>query len=122
MLIKAALVIALGAPALSVIIFEIVLNATSMFNHANVYIPGPVERTLRRLLVTPDMHRIHHSIRREETDSNFGFNLSWWDRLFRTYRPEPRDGQQAMTLGLPQFRDPRVVRLVRSLLLPAGPA
>lgn len=120
MAIKAALVVALGAPALAVIVFEIVLNATSMFNHANVGMPQGLERALRRILVTPDMHRIHHSVRREETDSNFGFNLSWWDRLFRTYRAQPRDGQETMTLGLPQFRDPAVLRLVRMLLLPAA--
>ncbi|MGE5501256.1 MAG: sterol desaturase family protein [Ignavibacteriales bacterium] len=118
MAIKVALVVLLGAPALAVVVFEIVLNATSMFNHANVGIPEPVERALRRIVVTPDMHRIHHSIRREETDSNFGFNLSWWDRLFRTYRPQPRDGQQGATLGLPQFRDARALRLDRLLLLP----
>lgn len=121
MAIKAAMVLGLGAPALSVIVFEIVLNATSMFNHANVGIPAGVEQALRRIVVTPDMHRIHHSVRREETDSNFGFNLSWWDRLFRTYRARPADGEQAMTLGLPQFRDPEVLRLIRMLLLPASP-
>jgi sterol desaturase/sphingolipid hydroxylase (fatty acid hydroxylase superfamily) len=118
MLIKAALVIGLGAPALSVVIFEVVLNATSMFNHANVGIPPTVDRALRCLIVTPDMHRIHHSIVRDETDSNFGFNVSWWDRLFRTYRREPQAGQQAITLGLPQLRDLGVLRLGRLLLLP----
>lgn len=121
MLFKAALVIGLGAPATAVIIFEVVLNATSMFNHANIAIPQRAERTLRRIFVTPDMHRIHHSVRREETDSNFGFNVSWWDRLFRTYRPQPHDGQQGMTLGLPQFRDAGVLRLLRLLRLPAAP-
>ena len=120
MAIKTALILALGAPVLSVIVFEIVLNATSMFNHANVAIPAPVERALRRVLVTPDMHRIHHSIRREETDSNFGFNVSWWDRLFRTYRARPHDPQETMALGLPQFRGPDVLRLVRLLLLPSA--
>ena len=119
--IKAALVVALGAPALAVIVFEIVLNATSMFNHANVAIPERLDRMLRLILVTPDMHRIHHSVRPEETDSNFGFNAPWWDRLFRTYRAEPRDGQTAMTLGLSQFRDPRLLRLDRVLLIPAAP-
>ena len=120
MLFKAALVIALGAPVLSVIVFEVVLNATSMFNHANVAMPDAVERVLRRLVVTPDMHRIHHSIRREETDSNYGFNLSWWDRLFGTYRAEPRDGQLGATLGLPQLRGPEALRLQRLLLLPGA--
>jgi sterol desaturase/sphingolipid hydroxylase (fatty acid hydroxylase superfamily) len=120
MAIKTALILVVGAPALSVIIFEVVLNATSMFNHANVGIAAPVERAMRRLVVTPDMHRIHHSIRREETDSNFGFNLSWWDRLFRTYRAQAHDPQETMALGLPQFRGHDVLRLVRLLLLPAA--
>ena len=118
MLIKVALVVALGAPALAVIVFEVVLNATSMFNHANVAIPVGVDRALRTVLVTPDMHRIHHSVRPEETDSNFGFNVPWWDRLFRTYRAEPKDGQLAMTLGLEAFRDPGLLRLDRMLLMP----
>lgn len=118
MAIKVAVVAALGAPALAVIVFEIVLNATSMFNHANVAIPERADRVVRTLLVTPDMHRIHHSVHREETDSNFGFNVPWWDRLFRTYRAAPRDGQATMTLGLPDFRDPATQRLDRLLLLP----
>jgi len=116
MVIKVAVVLAIGAPALSVVVFEIVLNATSMFNHANVGMPAPFEQALRRIVVTPDMHRVHHSVWRDETDSNFGFNLSWWDRLFRTYRAQPRDGQETMTLGLPQYRD--VLRLGRILALP----
>lgn len=118
MAIKVALVVALGAPAAAVIVFEIVLNATSMFNHANVGIPVGVDRALRRVLVTPDMHRVHHSVRREETDSNFGFNLPWWDRLFRTYRDEPKDGQLGAVLGLGQFREPGELRLDRVLLQP----
>lgn len=118
MVLKVAVVMALGAPPLSVILFEILLNATSMFNPANVAIPRTADSILRKIVVTPDMHRIHHSIRRSETDSNFGFNLSCWDRLFRTYRAEPRDGHLAMTLGLPDFRDPRTQRLDRMLLLP----
>ena len=118
MVIKAVLVVAMGAPALAVIVFEVVLNATSMFNHANVAIPVGLDRALRTVLVTPDMHRIHHSVRPEETDSNFGFNVPWWDRLFRTYRAEPKDGQLAMTLGLEAFRDPGLLRLDRMLLMP----
>ena len=118
MVIKAVLVVAMGAPALAVIVFEVVLNATSMFNHANVAIPVGLDRALRTVLVTPDMHRIHHSVRPEETDSNFGFNVPWWDRLFRTYRAEPKDGQLGMTLGLSQFRDPGLLRLDRMLLMP----
>lgn len=118
MLIKIALVAALGAPAVAVLLFEILLNASSMFNHGNVALPGPLDRLLRRALVTPDMHRIHHSVIPAETDSNFGFNLSLWDRLFRTYRAEPAAGQLGMTIGLAQFRDPRELRLDRMLLQP----
>jgi len=115
---KVALVVGLGAPAAAVIAFEIILNATSMFNHANVGIAPGLDRSLRAVIVTPDMHRIHHSIRREETDSNFGFNVSWWDRLFRTYRDQPKDGQLGLTPGLGQFREPRELRLDRMLLQP----
>ena len=122
MVIKVALVVALGAPAMAVIVFEVVLNATSMFNHANVAIPVGLDRALRTVLVTPDMHRIHHSVRPEETDSNFGFNVPWWDRLFRTYRDKPRDGQLGMTLGLLEFRDPGLLRLDRMLMIPAAAA
>lgn len=118
MAIKVALVVALGAPAVAVIVFEIVLNATSMFNHANVGIPPGVDRALRQVIVTPDMHRIHHSIRREETDSNFGFNVPWWDRLFGTYRDQPHDGQLALVPGLGQFRQPGELRLDRMLFQP----
>jgi len=116
MAIKVVAVLTIGAPALSVVVFEIVLNATSMFNHANVGIPAGLEPALRSIVVTPDMHRVHHSVHRDETDSNFGFNLSWWDRLFRTYRAEPRDRQETMAFGLPQYRD--VLRLGRILVLP----
>ena len=106
MLIKIAVIAALGVPPVAVVLFEIVLNATSMFNHANVRIAGRLERVLRWLVVTPDMHRVHHSIDRRETNSNFGFNLPLWDRLFGTYRAQPRAGHQAMTIGIPDFRDP----------------
>jgi sterol desaturase/sphingolipid hydroxylase (fatty acid hydroxylase superfamily) len=106
MLVKLAAIAALGAPPAAVLLFEIALNATSMFNHANVRIPPAVEPFLRGLLVTPDMHRVHHSIERDETNSNFGFNLSAWDRLFGTYRAQPRAGHVAMTIGVPDFRDP----------------
>ncbi|SES64863.1 sterol desaturase family protein [Oceanicella actignis] len=115
MLFKIGLVYALGAPALAVILFEILLNGCAMFNHANISLPARIEAALRWLLVTPDMHRIHHSVRREETDSNYGFNLSWWDRLFGTYRARARG---ALRLGLPdwQTRDP--ARLGWTLLFP----
>jgi sterol desaturase/sphingolipid hydroxylase (fatty acid hydroxylase superfamily) len=93
-------------PPAAVLVFEVLLNATSMFNHGNVRISAAIEPVLRWLLVTPDMHRVHHSIEREETNSNFGFSLSLWDRLFGTYRAQPRAGHQAMTIGIPDFRDP----------------
>ncbi len=118
LLIKLAVIVAIGAPALAVLIFEVLLNATSMFNHSNVRIKSGVDRLLRLVLVTPDMHRVHHSIHKDETNSNFGFNLPWWDRLFGTYRPQPRDGHLGMTIGLPLFRDPDELRLDRMLLQP----
>ena len=118
MLIKFAVVIALGAPALAVLIFEVLLNATSMFSHGNVRLPGRADRLLRWVVVTPEMHRVHHSVLRRETDSNFGFNLPWWDRLFGTYRPEPEAGHEGMILGIPQFRHPKELRLDRMLLQP----
>jgi sterol desaturase/sphingolipid hydroxylase (fatty acid hydroxylase superfamily) len=115
---KLAIVAALGAPAAAVLVFEVVLNATSMFNHGNVRLPERVDRALRWLLVTPDMHRVHHSILREETNSNFGFNLPWWDRLLGTYRAQPAAGHAGMTIGIEDFRDPRELRLDRMLLQP----
>jgi sterol desaturase/sphingolipid hydroxylase (fatty acid hydroxylase superfamily) len=118
MILKIAVVSALGAPALAVVIFEVLLNAFSMFNHANVTVPPGVEKVLRLLIVTPDMHRVHHSIFRNEIDSNFGFQSAWWDRLFRTYRAEPRLSHETMTLGLEDFRDPRDLRLDRLLVQP----
>src|SRR5690606_38913462 len=108
----------IGAPALAVLIFEILLNATSMFNHANVRIPERLDRLVRLIVVTPDMHRVHHSILRNETVSNFGFNLPWWDRLFGTYRAQPQAGHDEMILGIEQFRDPRELRLDRMLWQP----
>lgn len=105
MLIKFAVIAALGVPPVAVVLFEVLLNATSMFNHANVRIPRALEPALRWLVVTPDMHRVHHSIERDETNSNFGFNLPLWDRLFGTYRAQPRAGHAAMTIGIPDFRD-----------------
>jgi sterol desaturase/sphingolipid hydroxylase (fatty acid hydroxylase superfamily) len=118
LVIKAAVIAALGAPALAVLIFEVLLNATSMFNHGNVRIPQRLDRALRWIVVTPDMHRVHHSILSRETNSNFGFNLPWWDRLFGTYRAQPRAGHEAMTIGIEQFRDPRELGLIRMLLQP----
>jgi len=105
MLIKLAAVAVLGPPAVAVIIFEVVLNATAIFNHGNVRLPAGVDRVLRWIVVTPDMHRVHHSVKKLETNSNFGFNLPWWDRLLGTYRSQPEDGHEAMTIGLDQFQD-----------------
>jgi len=116
--IKFAVIVPLGASPLAVLLFEIALNASSMFNHSNVRISQAVERLLRLLVVTPDMHRVHHSILQRETDSNFGFNLPWWDRMFGTYRAQPEAGHAAMTIGLEQFRDPAELRLDRMLVQP----
>ena len=118
MALKWAVVAALGAPAVAVLIFEVVLNGTSMFNHGNVKLPVALDRRLRWLVVTPDMHRVHHSWVRRETDSNFGFNLPWWDRLFGTYRAQPEAGQDGMTIGLDQFRASRESRLPSLLTQP----
>jgi sterol desaturase/sphingolipid hydroxylase (fatty acid hydroxylase superfamily) len=100
-----------------VLVFEVLLNATAMFNHANLRLPGPLDRAIRAVLVTPDMHRIHHSVHRDEHDSNYGFALSVWDHLFRTYRPAPRDGQETMQVGL-EWQDDRTMRLGWVLALP----
>jgi sterol desaturase/sphingolipid hydroxylase (fatty acid hydroxylase superfamily) len=106
-----------------VLTFEVLLNATSLFNHGNVRIPARLERRLRWLLVTPEMHRVHHSVVVAETNSNFGFNLSCWDRLLGTYRAQPSAGHEAMTVGIEQFRERRELWLDRMLLQPFnGPA
>jgi len=117
--IKLAAVAALGAPPAAVFLFEILLNGTAMFNHGNVHIPPTADRVLRLLVVTPDMHRVHHSVTIRETNSNFGFNFPWWDRLFGTYRDQPRGGHLGMTIGIRRHRDPkRVDRLPGMLALP----
>jgi sterol desaturase/sphingolipid hydroxylase (fatty acid hydroxylase superfamily) len=122
MLIKTAAIIVLGAPALGVIIFEILLNGTAMFNHGNIWLPLGLDRVLRLFVVTPDMHRVHHSVFPSETNSNFGFNLPWWDRLMGTYRAQPSRGHEGMTIGLNQFRDPSRLTLPWMLALPfTGP-
>lgn len=118
LIIKVIAVVILGAPALAVLVFEIVLNATSMFNHANLALPQRLDSVLRRIVVTPDMHRVHHSIDSSETNSNFGFNLPWWDRLFGTYVEQPAAGHAAMTLGLPIFRGIKSVGLWNLLVQP----
>jgi sterol desaturase/sphingolipid hydroxylase (fatty acid hydroxylase superfamily) len=117
--IKVAAVVLLGAPAAAVVAFEILLNATSVFNHGNVRLPASLDRLLRLVLVTPEMHRVHHSALPRETNSNFGFSLPWWDFLFGTYRAQPAEGHEAMTIGLEQVRDERRAdRLGPMLLLP----
>ena len=108
----------LGLPVLAVLVFEAVFNALSLFNHANVRIPPTLERVLRWFLVTPDMHRVHHSVDASETNSNFSFVLPWWDRLFGTYRAQPEGGHERMRIGVYQFRAPRDFRLDRMLLQP----
>ena len=119
--IKFVIVVAIGAPPLSVLIFEVLLNATALFNHSNLRLPPLLDRLLRCLIVTPDMHRVHHSIVQCETNSNFGFNLPWWDWLFRTYRPQPAAGHDAMILGIDQFRDGQELHLNRMLTQPFRP-
>ncbi|NJO33578.1 MAG: sterol desaturase family protein [Rhodospirillales bacterium] len=116
--IKLAVVAALGPPAVAVLVFEVLLNATAMFNHSNVAIPPAIDRFLRLVVVTPDMHRVHHSVHPSETNSSFGFNLPWWDRLLGTCRPQPRDGHEAMTIGIEQFRTRRDLWLDRMLVQP----
>ena len=119
MLIKFAAIAALGVPPAAVLLFEVLLNATSMFNHGNVRIAPSLEPVLRWLVVTPDMHRVHHSIERDETNSNFGFNLSLWDRLFGTYKAQPDAGHERMSIGIREHRDEREVdRLPGMLALP----
>jgi sterol desaturase/sphingolipid hydroxylase (fatty acid hydroxylase superfamily) len=118
LVIKIAVIVAFGIPPVGVFAFEVALNATSMFNHSNARMPAWLDRVLRLVVVTPDMHRVHHSIVRRETDSNFGFNLPWWDWLFGTYRREPYAGHDGMTIGIPQFRDPKELRLDRMLTQP----
>ena len=123
MAIKLAVVAALGPPAVAVLVFEVILNATAMFNHSNIRIPESIDRVLRLIVVTPDMHRVHHSIHPSETNSNFGFNLPWWDRLLGTYRPQPREGHESMTIGIEQFRTRRDLWLDSMLIQPLrGPA
>ena len=118
MVIKLGVVAALGAPALAVLTFEVLLNATSMFSHGNVSLPAGLDRVLRWIVVTPEMHRVHHSVKAHETNSNFGFNLPWWDRLFGTYRDQPEAGHLDMTIGIAQFRDSAEQRLDHMLTQP----
>ncbi|MES9968738.1 MAG: sterol desaturase family protein [Candidatus Thiodiazotropha sp.] len=119
MLIKIATIAALGPPVVAVVIFEVLLNGMAMFNHANIKLPANLDRILRWIIVTPDMHRVHHSVEPNETNSNFGFNLSLWDRMMGTYCQQPRLGQQGMDIGISSLRDPRITtRLTGMLLIP----
>lgn len=116
--IKLAAITLIGPPALAVVAFEVILNATSQFNHGNIRMNEAVDRWLRLVVVTPDMHRVHHSVIPRETNSNFGFNLPWWDRLCGTYRPQPEQGHEAMVIGLKEFRRPAALTLSRLLIQP----
>mgnify|MGYP001825508562 FL=1 len=119
MLIKFATIAVLGPPVIAVILFEVILNGMAMFNHANVRLPARFDQVLRWLVVTPDMHRVHHSVEDDEANSNFGFNLSCWDRLLGTYRDQPRGGHEGMTIGIHHYRDAgQVDRLPGMLWLP----
>ncbi len=114
--IKFLIIVTLGPPVVAVLIFEALLNVTAMFNHSNIALPNRLDKVLRALIVTPDMHRIHHSIERIETDSNFGFCFSVWDRLMGTYREAPALGHAAMVIGVPEFRDPEQVVTLKGML------
>ncbi len=116
--IKMAAVAVIGPSVAAVVLFEVILNATAMFNHANIHIPEGLDRLLRMLVVTPDMHRVHHSVTIRETNSNFGFSFPWWDRIFGTYRPQPAAGHEGMTIGLSQFRNQKKLGFFHLLALP----
>ncbi|NOY72718.1 MAG: sterol desaturase family protein [Gammaproteobacteria bacterium] len=116
MLIKFATIVVLGAPVVAVVIFEVILNAMAMFNHGNVGLPSKLDRFMRLFVVTPDMHRVHHSTEDNETNSNFGFNLSIWDRLFGTYIAQPRAGHLKMDIGIHYYRDPKQVSQLPGML------
>jgi len=117
-LIKLSVIVAIGPASVAVLVFEVLLNATSLFNHSNLRIPPSFDRMLRLLIVTPDMHRVHHSSNPQETNRNFGFNFPWWDRLFRSYRAQPALRHEDMEIGLEQFRDEQELRLDRMLSQP----
>lgn len=118
MALKGLVILALGPPAAAVLVFEVVLNGCAMFNHSNVRIPEPIDRWLRWFVVTPDMHRVHHSVRFRESNTNYGFNLPWWDRLFRTYTPQPEGGHEGMRIGLEEYYENRRQSLWWLLALP----
>jgi len=117
MLIKFATILLLGPPVVAVILFEVILNVTAMFNHGNVGLPPALDRVLRWVLVTPDMQRVHHSVEDDEANSNFGFSLPWWDRLFGTYRDQPRAGHEGMTIGIHKYHDAKDVSWITGMLV-----
>ena len=117
MLIKFATIIVIGPPVVAVVIFEVLLNATAMFNHGNIKLPLGLDRVLRLFVVTPDMHRVHHSVEDDEANCNFGFSLPWWDRLFGTYRDQPRAGHEGMTIGIHNYTDPKQVSWIHGMLM-----
>ncbi len=116
MLIKFSTIVILGPPVVAVVIFEVVLNVTAMFNHSNVRLNLTLDKFLRLVVVTPDMHRVHHSVEEDEANSNFGFNLPWWDRLFGTYRDQPRAGHEGMKIGIHTYKDPKLVSWLPGML------
>ncbi len=116
MLVKFSIIILLGPPIVAVIIFEVLLNASAMFNHSNIHLPKKLDGLLRWIMVTPDMHRVHHSVHDDEANSNFGFNLPWWDRLFGTYKSQPRDGHQDMVIGIHHFKEAKQVSWLPGML------
>lgn len=115
---KLVLVLALGVPAAGVILFEVLLNSCALFNHSNLYLPLGVDRCIRLFMVTPDMHRVHHSTDMKETNSNYGFNFPWWDRVFGTYIPQPAKGHESMPIGLSILRNPKYLNLHWLLAVP----
>ncbi|MBD3609022.1 MAG: sterol desaturase family protein [Gammaproteobacteria bacterium] len=117
MFIKFSTIVVLGPPVVAVVIFEVLLNATAMFNHGNIRLPLGLDKVLRWLVVTPDMHRVHHSSEDDEANSNFGFNLPWWDRLFGTYRDQPRGGHEGMTIGIRKYREAKDVSWLPGMLI-----
>lgn len=115
---KLILVVILGPPAMSYLAFEVILNSLAMFNHANLKIPVNIDKYLRFIVVTPDTHRVHHSVYGDENNRNFGFNFPWWDRIFKTYKGQPRGGHENMLIGLNLFRNPEFISLINSLRIP----
>jgi len=117
-LIKCGFVVILGIPAIGILLFEIIINGLAMFNHSNIYLPAAIDTKIRMAVVTPDMHRVHHSVIAKEFNSNYGFNLTWWDRLFGTYKGQPDKGHKNMIIGLGEYQEPHGAGLVKMLTIP----